>query len=173
MVLSLLLDGICENWLVSEPLPCLSMLYYWNKIGQILQRWLCFDLAGLHLLGVPLMKGTGDFLVLHQVNQFQKTSQFKYNIFVMHLWNFFLSWFWCHFLLGLVFLGCQQWPGIFDKMETASLPLLFDGQLLLFSPRTVPIQERERWALYSSHSTNGDRPSAVLMKVVVHQYITR
>ncbi|CBI29748.3 unnamed protein product, partial [Vitis vinifera] len=58
-------------------------------------------------------------------------------------------------------------------MESASLPLLFDGQLLLFSPRTVPIQERERWALYSSHSTNGDRPSAVLMKVVVHQYITR
>ncbi|KAL6329628.1 hypothetical protein AAG906_022849 [Vitis piasezkii] len=38
---------------------------------------------------------------------------------------------------------------------------------------TVPIQERERWALYSSHSTNGDRPSVVLMKVVVHQYITR
>uniref|UniRef100_F6HK63 Uncharacterized protein n=1 Tax=Vitis vinifera TaxID=29760 RepID=F6HK63_VITVI len=34
-------------------------------------------------------------------------------------------------------------------------------------------KERERWALYSSHSTNGDRPSAVLMKVVVHQYITR
>ena len=48
-----------------------------------------------------------------------------------------------------------------------------DCQLLFFSARTVPIQERERWPLYSSHSTHGDRPSAVLMKVVVHRYITR
>eukprot|EP00261_Vitis_vinifera_P037727 XP_019078970.1 PREDICTED: uncharacterized protein LOC109123500 [Vitis vinifera] len=46
-----------------------------------------------------------------------------------------------------------------------------DFQLLFFSARTVPIQERERWP-YSSHSTHGDRPSAVQMKVVVHRYIT-
>ncbi|KAL6328755.1 hypothetical protein AAG906_003772 [Vitis piasezkii] len=48
-----------------------------------------------------------------------------------------------------------------------------DFQLLFFSARTVPIQERERRPLYSSHSTHGDRPSAVQMKVVVHRYITR
>ncbi|RVW76259.1 hypothetical protein CK203_057667 [Vitis vinifera] len=52
-----------------------------------------------------------------------------------------------------------------------------DFQLLFFSARTVPIQERERRPLYSSHSTHGsthgDRPSAVRMKVVVHRYITR
>ena len=143
---ALQLDRICQNWpgeCYYHAFPC-----YITETKLVKSyRGVCFDLAGLHLLGVPMVKGPGDFLVLHQVNQFQKTSQFKYNIFVMHLWNFFLSWFWCHFLLGLVFLGCQQWPGIFDKTETASLPLLFDGQLLLFSPRTVPIQERERWAL--------------------------
>ncbi|WKA00385.1 hypothetical protein VitviT2T_018741 [Vitis vinifera] len=61
------------------------------------------------------------------------------------------------FLRGIVF----QMPSTFASLVT------------LLIRRTVPIQERERWALYSSHSTNGDRPSAVLMKVVVHQYITR
>ncbi|XP_059597043.1 uncharacterized protein LOC100243910 isoform X2 [Vitis vinifera] len=47
------------------------------------------------------------------------------------------------------------------------------SKLLFFSARTLPIQERERRPLYSSHSTQGDRPSAALMKVVVHRYITR
>ena len=119
------------------------------------------------------MKGPGDFLSCIKSTSFKRQSPFKYNVFVVYIWNFFLSRFWCHFILGLVFLGvnCDQ---IFLTKPRLPVSLSYlTVSCFFFSARTVPIQERERQALYSSHSTHGDRPSAVLMKVVVHQYITR
>ena len=56
------------------------------------------------------MKGPGDFLSCIKSTSFKRQSPFKYNVFLVYIWNFFLSRFWCHFILGLVFLGvnCDQ-----------------------------------------------------------------
>ena len=52
-----------------------------------------------------MTKGSGDFSVLHQVNRFKKTGQFKYKVFVVYLLNFFLSHFDEIFFLGV---NCDQ-----------------------------------------------------------------
>ena len=52
-----------------------------------------------------MTKGPGDFSVLHQVNRFKKTGQFKYKVFVVCLLNFFLSQFDEIFFLGV---NCDQ-----------------------------------------------------------------